>query len=63
MAHILLEEAKNILPSGKCPDCLRQVRIIEIDGDFYKNKNYKIFHNGTRVLRCLNIKCKALLIE
>jgi hypothetical protein len=60
---ITIEKAKQLLADARCPDCLTQIRIKEVDGDFFKNKNYKVFHNGTRVLRCPNTKCKALLFE
>lgn len=63
MATISQENAKAILANGKCPDCLTQIRINEGSGDFFKNRNYKKFHDGKRVMRCPNTKCKALLFE
>ncbi len=63
MVTISQEKAKFILANGKCPDCLTQIRINEESGDFFKSRNYKRFHDGTRVMRCPNTKCKALLFE
>ncbi len=63
MNTISIEKAKHIPANGKCPDCLTHIIIKEVDGDFFKSKNYKVFHDGKRVMRCPNTKCKALLFE
>ena len=63
METITQEKAKHITKGGKCPDCSTRVMINEESGDFFKNRNYKKFHDGTRVMRCPNTKCKALLFE
>jgi hypothetical protein len=63
MSSILIENAKHILQDGRCPSCFGRVKIREADGEVFKNRIYKKFNSGERVMKCMNTKCKTYLIE
>lgn len=57
------EEALELLPNGKCPNCFIKVKIALRDRDLFKTKFVQRLKNGISIFKCPGRKCKEMLTE